>query len=326
MAQNSILNIIMQFLAYSDPAVTEAPSQKNFDWTRKIYSIPVTNPQSDTEVIEPGGSMVLFNGTKPTSLNGTSVLAIELLPDVPSGYRIKVTSGPAGFRTDRNAGALAACQVTVNNSAVVTFDFTGFDSSIITVGDIMRIKGQVTSDTGPFAFNPLNAGEWKVIGKAGSKVSCVRPVGEPFSAVTETVTTAGTDVRFYSASGIQKEDKVSITGTFSPVSQKVYVITDVTPDTFDVVSTDPIPLEDTLTYAPGSLTFYTESKRMVEIEADQDCVVRFNGSTDDSVKLTPIKVSDTALPGFISKWGDTYTCEVVNKSVNPLTIKFLTVE
>jgi hypothetical protein len=326
MAQNSILNVIMQFLAYSDAGVTDAPSQKNFDWTKKIYSVPATNPRSDTEVIAPGDSLVLFNGVRASGLDNTSVLDVAGLSNTASGYRFTVSAGAAGFRTDRAVGSLGLCQVTVNNSSTVIFDFTGFASSVLSVGDVMRVAGQITEAAGPFAFNPLNAGDWKVIAKSGSKVTCVRPIGQPFSAVSETVAVTGTDVSFYSAAGLQIGDKVSITDTFSPVTQRVYVITDVTPTTFDVVATDPIPLESGLSYVPGSLTFYTESKRLVYVEADQDCVVRFNNDTSDSVKLSPIKTSDAALPGFISKWGDAYTCEVVNKSTNALTIKFLTVE
>ena len=321
-----ILNIITQLLCYSDPNVTDNPHQRAFDHTRRIQNITLENPRGDSLRLAPGASFSIFDGTIANALSGASVLDMELLSAVDSIYRINVTAGPSAFKTARSPSGLAACAVTINNNAMAEFDFTGATLTGVQVGDIMRVAGDSLHDTGPFAFNSLNAGIWKVIGVAGTKISAVRMVGESFSGATESVAAVGGDVEFYADDGVQAGDKFEITGTFSQVSRRVYEVKDVTPSAIQFVSATPIPVEIGPTFVPGSLIVYRSYKKLVYIECDQDAVVRFNADTSDNNKLTPIEAGNRDLPAFMHKWGAAYNCTIVNKSVNPMNVRFFTGE
>jgi len=327
MSQN-ILNIINQILCYGDSTgVTDNPHQRSFDHTRRIHSIPVSNPKSDTRQIPPGGSLSIFNGTVPTLLSGASTVSLTLLSSATSTYRLKVTAGPAGFRTARAVSGIVACTVTINNNALATFNFTAATLTGVQVGDIMRISGVSSNDgSGPFAFNDLNSGLWVVAGISGVQVSCVRETGEPFSGATESVATATNDVQFYSPDGVQEGNKFSITGTFSPVSQKTFEVLAVTSNSVDFVSASPLPNESGLTYVATTVTFYSESKKLVYVEVDQDAVVRFDSDASNNNRVSPIQPGTQDLCGYIHKWGDSYSCTVVNRSVNPLNLKYFTCE
>ena len=324
---NHIINIINHLLCYSDPGVTDNPHQRAFDHRLRMESIGVKNPYGNSRDLAPGESFSLFSTIIPTSLSGASTVEIELVDQASSTYRLSATAGPAGFRTARSVSGLGACAVTVNNFSVAVFDFTGATLAAVQVGDLMRIKGQASFDDGPYAFNPINSGIWKVIGISGTKIYATREVGKPFQAVVETVAgpVAG-DVQFYADDGVRPGSKFQVTGTFSPVSQRTYEVLQSTPTSIDFVSTEPIPEESGLTYVANSVVVYSSVKKLVYVEVDQECAVRFNGGADDSNRITPLKTGDRFLKGFMSKMGDSYSCTVVNKSVNTCSIKFFTVE
>jgi hypothetical protein len=325
---SQILNVISQLLSYGDSTgVSDNPKQRGFDWTRKINSVAISRPSSSEPVIPPGGSLVLFDGTRSTGLSsGTSVLEVALLSSQDSVYALRATTGPVTFRTARSVSGITGCVVTVNNNAMAVFDFIGATLTAVQVGDTMRVAGATLYDTGPFAFGALNSGLWVVIGVAGTKISAVRPTGETFSAGAETVVTVGSDVQFYSADGVQKGDKFVLGAPFSPASQRTYAVADVTPDEITFVSTMPIPEESSLTYVAGTLTVYSASKRLVYLEVDQEAAVRLNGDTSSSNIVSPIAAGDRTQIGWMHKWGDTWKCEVVNRSVNPLRLLAITGE
>lgn len=324
---NSVLNIIQQLLSYSPiQGTTENPSQRNFDWTRKVYNISINNPLSDQKVIAPGASFTIFNQLESNPLDNTSVLSIAIINPTSSIYRLSVTAGTSGFRTARSLSNITAAVVAVNNNALATFDFTGATLSGVVVGDIMRISGVATYEDPPHAFNPLNSGIWVIVAVSGTKVTCVRQVGQPFSGVAESIAINPSDVKIYSSSGLQIGSKMSINGGFSFVSQKTYVIQDVTPTTIDFVSTDYIPEESSIAYATNNITFYTNTKRLIYIEADQKCVVRFNADSSDNNIIEPIVAGDSGLVGYLHKFGSTYACTIINKSVMPLNLKYFTAE
>jgi hypothetical protein len=322
----NILNVINSILAYSDPTTTDNPQMRAFDFTRKFSSIQVSNPTTDFKVVAPGASLQLFNGTVSSSLDNTSVVAIQLLPAQISIYRVSITSGPAGFRIARTVSGLGSTTVTINNNAIAVFDFGAATLSGVVPGDILRISGIILNDTGPFAFSPVNSGFWTVIGVSGTKLSCVRPVGDEFQAVNETVTASASDVQIYSAAGVQVGNKVSISGTLSPASQRTYVVQAVTPSTFDIMSSIPLPNETALSYVPNSFVFYSSSKRMLYLEVDQDAVVQVNADSSNNNSVNPIAPGRDDLVGYFSKFGDTYAATVVNRSVNPMNLKWFTAE
>lgn len=323
----SIITIINKLLAYSDSVgVTDNPHQRAFDHTRNIQNLSISNPTSNNQVVPPGGSITLFNGTVPLGLDGTSQVNLAVLSPTNSVYRLSVTAGASAFRTARSPSGIVACAVTINNNSVAQFSFTAATLNDVAVGDIMRIDGQLLYDTGPYAFNPLNAGLWQIIAISGVNVQAVRLTSKQFSGVAETVATATADVSFYSAQGLQAGNKIAISGTFSVVSQRTYVVQDATPTTIDFVSAVPLPTEGPIGYSVGTITAYNASKKLVYIESDQDAAVQFNGDVTSNVMINPIAPGDSTLVGFLSKWGNSYSCTVVNKSINPMNVKYLTGE
>lgn len=322
-----ILNFINQLLCYGDIGITDNPHQRAFDHRQRLESIAVKNPSGDARTLAPGESFSLVEATVSTGLGGGSTVEIKQVNSENSVYRLKVTAGPFAFRTPRSPTGLGGCVVTVNNSSVAVFDFTGATLTGVVVGDILRIAGANTYDTGPFSFNPINSGIWKIIGVNGTKVSVVREIGQAFQAVQETVTGPVTaDVQIYADDVIRPGMKFQVSGTFSQVTQRTFEVQASSPYAIDFVSTVSIPEETGLTYVPGSIVFYTGVKRMIYIEVDQECSIRFNGQSDDGNRITPVKASDKMLRGSMAKWGDTYSCQVVNKSTNSCSMKFFTVE
>ena len=323
----NILNVVTHLMAYADTSgQTDNPRQRVFDWSRQFSGIEIANPASDHKLVPPNESFTIFDGSRPHSLNGTSVLDLTILPGDASLYRLAVTAGPAGFRVARGVSGIAACPVTINNNVLAVFTFTAATLTGVVPGDIMRIKGEVTNDAGPFAFASVNAGDWKVIGVSGVAVSCVRPTGESFSGLAETIADASADVKFFSAAGIQAGDKIDIAGSLSLVSQGRFVVQDVTANTVDFLSASPLPGETGVTYIPDSIAFFTQSKKLIYIEADQESAVQLDGDTGLKVRISPMNPGAPCLVGYFHKWGDTYKCVVVNRSVNSLNIKWITGE
>ena len=261
------------------------------------------------------GSLTLFSGSGDGTINYFGYVPAGLLEQV-SGV-----GDPLIVYTAVSAvGNVYTFTVDPANASVP-------DVSSVQVGDIMRINGQMGYDTPPYAFNAINSGTWIVISNSGSVIQAIRPAGISFSAAQETAPgPTVNDVMFYANDKVMPGMMFQITGTFSPVTQRTYTVLDSTPNFIQFCSTQPIPKEDGLTFVPGTATFYTGVKKMVYVEVDQSCAVQFNGQTDMLNMITPIKPGSRNLRGFLTKLGETYSCTVVNDSVNQAHVKFFTVE
>ena len=114
------------------------------------------------------------------------------------------------------------------------------------------------------------------------------------------------------------------------VSQKVFEIKDVTPDSLYFVSTSPLPEEEVNYPDPlvdgHSLVVYNNSKRIFYLETDQEVTVRFNNDQGDSVKVCPIAPGQPDLIGYIHKFGPCYKATVLNRSVNTAKILYFVAE
>lgn len=322
----SLMNLLLSSLSYEDQSATDNPSQRSFDYTRKLSAIVTDNPESDSGVVPPMGSRQLFSGVVPTLLSGSSVLSLSLLSAQDSIYRLEVTSGPAGFRTARSVSGVTTAVVAINNNALATFTFAGATLTAVQPGDVMRIRGAKLYDTAPYAFSPLNAGLWNVLSVVGDTVTVARPVGELFSGANESVSVATADVSFYSADGVQPGQAFELSGVVSPASRGTYSVRDATPNYIDFVSGQPLPEETGLTYVTGALTIYSNAKRWIYLEVDQDSSLRLNGDTTDQNRVQPIVAGDPALVGFFMKWGLVSSATLVNKSQNPLRYRYFSAE
>jgi hypothetical protein len=338
-----ILNIINSLLAYNDArGVTQNPLQRAFDWERRYASVPVKNATSDFVTIPAGASYTLFDGTRslPTALSaGSSVLEIQKLDSSKSLYRLKITAGAGQFRSQRTTGFNASTQITttVNNNAVMTMavpNSTNGDFTNAQVGDIVRVKGPNTGDNSQNAFSAANSGYWIVIAKDISNLSITvkRPANTLFQGVNETVTLGAIltseQMMIYSQAGVLTSDSFIIGGTFSSASHNNYDIQQVGPTFIDFVSGEPLPEESGLTLVSASdILFYSNAKKLVYIETDQDIAVQYNLDSSNNNIVKPIQVGNDTLVGYANKWGFTWKCTVVNRSqINSVNIKWLVTE
>ena len=119
---------------------------------------------------------------------------------------------------------------------------------------------------------------------------------------------------------------MDIAGSLSPASWGRYVVQAVTATTVDFMSANPLPLESNTAYVASSIAFFTQSKRLLYIEADQESSVQLDGDTGLKTRISPICPGSPNLVGYFHKWGDTFKCVVVNRSVNPMNIKWISGE
>jgi hypothetical protein len=320
----SIINIITQLLAYSDDSHTDNPQKRDFDWSRRFHAIPVSNPAHDKVVLPPGESVTLFDGIRSTGLTTSSVMSIAYVRD--SIYRLTVST-PSAFRTSRVITGITGCVVTVNNNVVASFQFTGA-SITASVGDILRIAGSNYYDTfSNYSFSPLNAGKWRVVSVSGDTIQAVRSSECPFSGINETVVTVDpAQVEIYSASGVQAGDKFEISGVFSPASWRTYEVLDARPTQILFTSAINLPEESGLTFTVGSVVFYSDAKKMIYVEVDQDSVIQFNNDSSQLNRITPIQPGKSDLVGYFHKYGISYKAVVINKSINIANVRFFTAE
>ena len=74
------------------------------------------------------------------------------------------------------------------------------------------------------------------------------------------------------------------------------------------------------------MLFYTENKRIVYIEADQECVVRLNGDSGNTQRISPIEPGNASKPGMYLKSGDVFSMTIVNKSFATLNVLVVSAE
>jgi hypothetical protein len=321
---NGILNVTTKIVAYGDGDVSSNPRLKYADWQRNLTGLAVANPQSKGHSIDPGSSSVIFNGTLASTIDGTTAFGIALSSIEASTYRITNTGGTApGFRTGRSLTLNAvAITFTVNNNATVTVTVpVGPDFTNVQVGDDIFVPHTTTGDTAN-VLSVLNAGFWRVLGKASStNLTLVRPAGQDFEAVTQTVTlTANSQFRAFSATGLQAGNSVDISAGFSLTTRKTYTVKTVTDTFIEIVSTTALPSESGILPGASGLQFFSQNKKFVYIEANQECAVRVNGDVGNYQRLSPFDASNSNSVAQYMRTGPTWSLTVVNLSPNTLSL------
>ena len=94
----------------------------------------------------------------------------------------------------------------------------------------------------------------------------------------------------------------------------------------EFTSTLPLPNQTGVTPGASGMSFYTDNKRMVYIEADQLCVVRVNGDTGNFQEISPLEPGNTSKPGIFLKTGNIHSLTIVNKSTSTLNCLVVTAE
>lgn len=287
---------------------------------------------------------VLTLGTTPpfASLNTLTLIYASFIDTFDSTSKFLYVNGgaltesssapssgaPAALRTLRSFNSSGVpITFTINNNA--TADVTiGSGNFNATVGDNVWVPGPTTGDM-PTPFNVLNQGLWVVISASTTKISLTRLAGMAFSGVSETQTpTSNSQFIIFSSAGVQVGDSVDISAGFSLVTQATYIVTSVTPTTFEFVSTNELPLEVGILPGSTGLTFYGSTKRFVRIEVDQEAVVRFNNDTTNNTRLSPLSAGDPEQVAWIEKaFGPTWQLVIVNRSPSQvLNVNYISVE
>lgn len=186
-----------------------------------------------------------------------------------------------------------------------------FNTANIVVGDYVRLGSM---------FNTLNQGEFKIIAKSANAF-----VVENFTGVNEGPIVLGSgfasQLRVYSAAGVQRGDTLVIDQGFSPVTFGSYKITDVTDNYIEFYSTDVLPQETTISSA---LNIYSQAKSLIYLEADQKCSVTVNGTV--VANMEPFVINDSTQPGVFMLKSTVYSFEVQNNSLDPASCFVATVE
>jgi hypothetical protein len=200
---------------------------------------------------------------------------------------------------------------------------SGSPFSAVVVGDTIFVPGTTTGDSS-IGFNVLNEGSWTVLSASSGAVTLVRPSGV-FEGVGETVTPSSNDALAYSSSGIQVGDNVDVSVGFSSSALRTYEIVAVTSKWFEVTSTTPLVAEAALPTASGMI-FYTNAKRFIRIESDQESVVRVNGDTSSYNRLSPWSPGDVQQVAEYTRVGPTWTLKVLNRAVVSANVLVMSAE
>lgn len=327
----SVIDIHSTIIMYDNNGVaTQNPQRKYVDWQRHVTSVTVEQPSIREYVAQPGELLSIFSGTRSTAIDGTSAFKIETSAVAESGYRITHTGGTApAFRTDRGL-TLNGEQVvvTINNNATAEFALTG--AGVFTgtqVGDTVFIPHILTGDD-TNVFNANNGGFWTVLAVAAKKLTLARRVGEDFVGSAETVTlTSSSQLVAFSATGVQRDDSMEVTAGFSSVTQKSFVVTEVTPTWIEFTSTEALPLETAVIPTAAGLTFYSDAKRFIRVEVDQEAAVRMNGDTGSTNRLSPRVAGDVENVAHFEKWGPVWDLKVLNRSsTSPMRVTVISAE
>lgn len=326
---SAALTLASKALAFGDAnSASNNPLRRHFDWTRTV-SMSVRNPKAVQEIIEAGQSYTFFSGVRSTSVAADTAFSVTPSALVPGRYRFTHAGGTSPALRANRALTLAGADVTVGVDANGTATWTltnGGSWAGLTAGDTVYVPGPAHGD-GATPFNPLNTGFWVVLAVASSTVAqLVRPSGTLFEAAAETVSvTVNAQVQAFGAIGVQVGDKVDISAAFAPGTQGTYTVETVTAEFFEVVSGRPLATE---TRAPGTagLVFYSNAKRFLRIESDQEVAVRLNGDGSDSVRVSPLQAGDSEQVGWFEKVGPVWALTVVNKGPQAATIDVFSAE
>jgi len=318
----AFLNLITKIQGFNDATVSNNPRLKSVDWLRSMQGLELDNIRTVQYSIASEASQSVFSGTRSTSIDGTTEFDLSLSPLNSSTYRFTYATGTAPvFRTGRGLTLNGiATTFTVNANGTLNLSVaSGNHFSAVQEGDNVFIPGTTTGDAAN-VVNAANEGLWVVLTKVDSNnLVLERPSGENFDGYGQTVTfTSNTQIRAFSASGVQIGDSVTISAGFAVSAQKTYTVSEVTDIWFEVNSTSALGEEEGVIPGAAGMVFYSENKTFVYIEADADCVVRTNGDTGDTQRLSPVDGSD--LPGVYMKWGPTWSLTVVNKTSGDLNI------
>lgn len=328
---NASLDLYSLTLVSGDSVISNQPALQYVNWKRSIRTIAVENPTTRSIVVAPGETQSFFNGMVPLTTDGTTEFSLELSPLASDIYRITWTAGTdPTFRVDRGVDVTGnSLTLTVNLNGTMTVDtFSGTPFASVLVGDEVFIPGPTTGDPDS-PFNSINEGAWSVIavGGLGASLTLVRPAGQDFSGVSEVlIPTAQYDLLAFSSTGVRIGNGLDISAGFALVSQKTFEVTQVTSKWVEIRSSQALPDEFGIIPGAMGIQVFKDAKRYFRIEVDQECIIRLNGDSDSSVRVSPWVAGDPGMVGEFTKTGPTWEITVLNRSSQAMNATFISVE
>lgn len=313
----------VQALAYDDVTATSNPTQIRINRTKSVTNVPVENAGTVPVPLAPAATSTVIDGTRSLSLDGTTAFSLALSPLDPTRYRISWTGGTNPvFRTNRalvTTSILLTLAVAANLTMTVTAG-SGSPFSSVQVGDQVLIPGASTGDpTSP--FNSLNEGLWYVLTSSATVLTLTRESGGVFSGYSEVVTPVSDNFFLaFSAAGVQIGDTVDISAGFSSSAWHAYEVLSVAPKWIEIQSTSPLGAQTGIMPGAAGFIVYTAAKRWILVEADQEIVVRLNGDTGNTNRVTPWLAGNGGLAGTFEKCGPVWKLVVVNLSSTPANV------
>lgn len=326
----AILNVAIKVVAFGDEQVNSNPRLKYVDWLRDLSGITVSDPKAEAHRIEVGGTRTVFDGTRATTLDGTTAFSLALLAIAGgSRYRITHTGGTnPTFRTGRNLTPTGmTLTVVVNANATVTLTSSAPLFGAVLAGDEIFIPNTTTGDAANL-FSVLNSGYWQVLGVTSTtNITLVRPAGQSFEATGEAVVLiSNSQLRAYSAAGVQVGDSAAISAGFAAASRSTFPVVAVTDAFVEILSTPPLPAEAGILPGATGLIFYQEVKNFIYLETSQEIAVRLNGDTTDIQVVRPLDASDPNRPGPYMKYGPVWRLILVNKAASAALVTIIHAE
>lgn len=317
----SILNLQVNTVAYSDSAPSNNPQLRAFDLSYQLLNITVAQPKSEVIEVQPNSTHTVFDLTRSTAIDGTSTFSITQPDSVnfPNTFRFTSTAGPSDvFRTNRAWLSTGTVLDVTQNNTVTTLTYgsgPALDTASIVVGDtILLLSGS--------GFAAVNQGRFSVIAKTATSVSFTNANGTPETA---TITDAELALAFDNGTSGNKiliGDNVEVLSVFSAPNLGTYEISEVAPEWFEVEASD-LLLESGVVPTASGLMFYSDYRNFVLISAMQNCAIRVNGVSSDSVKLIPVSPNDASLPALYVQNGLMYSLIISNSEDVPATVTVL---
>ena len=111
-----------------------------------------------------------------------------------------------------------------------------------------------------------------------------------------------------------------------PSNQQTFSVVDVTSKYIQFESSMALAEEDNVAPGIGGLLVFTNAKRYIALEADQECIVRVNGDTSSLHRVTPWVANDCSKPGQYVRTGPTWVLQVINSSSKSMNLIVISAE
>ena len=292
--------------SYSDAASSNEPNLNHFKWLRDVAGIQVSDPKSLSCTIAPLSQTDIFSGTVALDQDLTTRYDLALQPGTSNYYTITHVLGQIpNFRQRRDIGIDETSELTIEKSgatAVVTFTNGQLpDLTSVQVGDVFLNRSYGSA---------LNQGQFKILSKTANSLTLQAP-----NAIDDLLTLDMdfmSDLKIFSATGVQKGDKVVINSGFSSASFGTYEIFSVEDDRITFFSTKTIPAESSI---QSAIIVYSNAKRFLYIESQTPITAIVNGQEMPIAPLTAQKDH-----GILLVTNTCYSLSIKNDSFNPAII------